>query len=102
EMNIGNIDEIIGICDLFVPHLNRNEIVKIDKYHKTLLHYAVSILPERHIQYLLENGACDVLNVTDKYGKTVLHEAAKWGNLDAIKLLLARKNTKFNINILDI
>lgn len=67
----------------------------------TLLHEAVSSHRNIMLKFLLENGATNV-DVVDKLKCTPLHAAAKFGNVDAVTLLLthgANNNLKNHLDL---
>jgi ankyrin repeat protein len=67
----------------------------------TLLHEAVSSHRNIMLKFLLENGATNV-DAADKLKCTPLHAAARFGNIDAVKLLLthgANNNLKNHLDL---
>ena len=56
-----------------------------DKYCQTVLHRAVKHIDV--VKYLINECNCDIMT-PDKYGDTILHDAAREGSLDVMKYLI--------------
>lgn len=57
--------------------LKEEDLKKTDGNGDTLLHYAVSYVSSRSVEYLISKGVC--LNATNKQGDTPLHVALRRG-----------------------
>uniref|UniRef100_A0A3B4VJ85 Diacylglycerol kinase n=1 Tax=Seriola dumerili TaxID=41447 RepID=A0A3B4VJ85_SERDU len=57
-------------------HLKGADLTVLDQSDCSLLHHAVSTGSKEMVRYILDNAPNDLLDVTEKHGETVLHQAA--------------------------
>ena len=53
-----------------------------DVHHKSPLHWAAEMDHLAFVEFLLQNGGKNLINLTDIYEQTALHYAAESGNLE--------------------
>jgi len=88
--------EIAQICFALIPSRDYQSLVTMqDKSKETLLHKACQTNNQACVLFLLDNGA--QVNALDDNGYTALDDAARTGNLDAVKLLV-KHNADVNLN----
>merc|ERR1712200_130233 len=80
----------------YISHHPIDEVEK-DEHDWSMLHYAASYGRTFAVDLLLKHGAN--VNIQDNLGWTPLHNAARIGKLELIKLLLSSQDINFNQQI---
>lgn len=84
----GNID----ILGYLLERASLTEVRRADNKGRTLLHYAVQSKRLKTIDMLLASGG--ELHSKDSLSRTVLHHAARWGNLEAAQKVVDLGDSK--------